>query len=122
MRGLSLNSSIVCHGESGLIVAARRHFKTWREAIRAAGCEKYYPSRRSWTREELLDFLRRVRRKHGYVSAGLLSRLSRPGYIPMMSAVIRLFGVIGKAKRAIGATEDGRSFRKRSSPTRPSLP
>jgi hypothetical protein len=102
-KGLSLRQRIIEQEMSGLLAAAYRVFGNWQEAIQSAGLPKLLAvSSRQWTRDELIELLRKVKRKVGRVDRKLLAGIKREGYGTPLWSIRRVFGSEGRARRAAG--------------------
>lgn len=79
-----------------------RQFGNWGAAVKAAGYARLLPLvPRPWPRSELLQLLRRIVKRHGYVNLNLLRRYKRRGYVGTDYGVLCLFGSLEEAlKRA----------------------
>jgi len=73
---------------------AKRYFGTWREAVRAAGCE---PARRRWSKEVVIKEIRERCRRNLPLSSILFKQDG-----PLAGAATRLFGSWRAALDAAG--------------------
>ncbi len=87
--------------------AAYKRFGGWRQAVVAAGCarelEKPSPPRlAAWTREEIVDELKRLRHEGKPLGRRELEKVHRPGHVSLDTAIVNLFGTLAQAKKDAG--------------------
>jgi len=93
----------VCREAWGLVNAGRKFFGGWRAAVEAAGIA--YPGRlpsKRWTREEMVEALRKMEGEQGFAGAWRLDRIRREGYENLRLAIRREFGSLRRAKESAG--------------------
>jgi hypothetical protein len=56
----------------------------------------------SWTRRELIDFLRKFEKKYGFAGAWRLERVRRKGFVNVRWAIKRVFGSLRRGKEIAG--------------------
>jgi hypothetical protein len=101
--GRSLLSTVMRREAPGLLNACRRYFSTWRETVTAAGCaNRLPPPLRPWKRAEILDALRGIQERHGFVTTSLVERSRRRGWVSLRRAVEVEFRGIARARKAAG--------------------
>ena len=96
-RGIKVNVQTVRRQSLALAQAAVRHFKTWAEALKAAGIDP--DLHRHWSRKELIDLLRKLERR-GKGSRRELRQISRPGRFQATSSLLKYWRSFDAAKRA----------------------
>lgn len=102
-QGLSIRRRIIKVELSGMLTAAHRMFGSWDRAVQAAGLPKTFSaSSQPWSRAELIEFLRRLKREDGSVDRKALSNIRREGFTTPLYAIRQIFGSERKAKREAG--------------------
>lgn len=92
----------------GIQAASIREFGSWRSALEAGGCGEMPRNgtlprvEKRWTRDEVVGEFVKLRKERKAVTADLLRRHRRPGYVSLRTAVEQIFGRISLAKRAAG--------------------
>lgn len=87
-----------------LYQAAKKHFGTWREAVRAAGC---IPTRRSWSRKVVIREIQQRHQRDLPLTDSIFGQDP-----PLVDAAIRFFGTWRSALKAAGIPETKRPKRK----------
>lgn len=105
-QGVALNYASVHKADGGLPQAARKLLGSWNDALRAAGYdpEQIRASRRPWTREEIIDLIRRR------AAAGLPVASYNVAPLSAEIASRRLFGSWKAALRAAGVPNPSGEF------------
>lgn len=102
-KRLSLRRTVIEGEMSGLLAAANRIFGNWPAAVHAAGLSELLSrSSQRWTRDELIQLLRKLKKEAGFVDRKVLAGITREGYGTPLWSIRRVFGSEGKAKRAAG--------------------
>ncbi len=83
--------------DTGLYSVAKKHFGTWREAVRAAGCK---PARRRWSKELVIQEIQERYRKNLPLTSIVFTQDP-----PLAGAATRFFGNWRGALDAAGITE-----------------
>ncbi len=100
--GLPLNAGAVQRNEATLASAASRWFRSWADALQAAGIDPELWRRRvpTWTRERVVAAIRQIRDEGGKLNHAAVGRSS------LSRAAVDLFGCWDAALRAAGIDPD----------------
>lgn len=102
-RRLPITYHRIARDLPGLLEAACLRHGSWRAAVQAANLgDELPPECRHWTREELFDLLRSVRKERETVTYQALARIKRPGLITPLRSIERHFGTLSRARQAAG--------------------
>jgi hypothetical protein len=102
-QGASIRRGHIFEELPGLVESACLLFGDWRATVREAGFEdRLPPLGRHWTRQELCQLLREVRKERETVTYAVLAKIDRPGLVCPVTSVQRHFGTLSRARMAAG--------------------